>query len=98
TVYFFITGPNLPSSGGSLNNPRTAAGFVTANVKDDKTFEYKWNTESLSIDSGSYTVYAVSEPANRDELDDAQYDTVSINFRKPFITVDISPNNIAAGD
>jgi len=108
-VYFFITGPNLPSSGGSLNDPREPVedgGYVSATVKDDDTFEYKWNTEAMSIDAGSYTVYAVSEKANKDDLkkankddlNDVQYDTVSINFRKPYITATISPSNVAAGD
>lgn len=97
-VYFFITGPNLPSSGGSLIDPRTSAGFVSATVKDDDTFEYKWNTESLSIDAGSYTVYAVSKAENKGNLKDVQYDTVSINFRKPYITASVKPGNVAAGD
>lgn len=98
TVYFFITGPNLPSAGGKLTEPRTAAGFVSANVRDDKSFEYKWNTNGLSIDSGSYTVYAVSQAVNKDNLDDVSYDTVSVSFRKPFITTIVTPSNIAAGD
>lgn len=100
-VYFFITGPNLPSSGGSLNDPRDpvgTGGYVSATVRDDDTFEYKWNTESMSIDAGSYTVYAVSEKVNKDNLNDVQYDTVSINFRKPYITATITPSNVAAGD
>ena len=97
-VFFFITGPNLPASGGRLTNPREAAGFVSATVKDDNTFEYKWFTESLSIDSGAYTVYAVSAPNNKDNLANVQYDTVSVDFRKPYITAEIKPSNVAAGD
>lgn len=98
TVYFFITGPNLPSGGGKLTDPRAAAGFVSANVKDDNSFEYKWHTDNLAIDSGAYTVYAVSEPVNKDHLADVQYDTVSINFRKPYITAQVIPSNVATGD
>lgn len=98
TVYFFITGPNLPSAGGKLTEPRSPAGFVSATVKEDNTFEYKWDTNNLAIDAGSYTIYAVSEAKNKDNLADASYDTVSVSFRKPFITVSITPSNIAAGD
>lgn len=103
TVYLFMTGPNLPSGGGKLDDPRESvtdgnpATFRTADVRDDKTWEYKWQTSMLSVDSGTYTVYAVSEPRNRDNLADAQYDTLSVTLRKPFITASIDRSVIAAG-
>jgi PGF-CTERM protein len=104
TVYFFMTGPNLPSSGGRLDAPQVAvvdgnpSSFTSTNVKDDKTYEYKWNTASLAIDSGSYSVYAVSEPRNKNSLADAQYAIVSVNLRKPFVSATVAPNTCAAGD
>ncbi len=104
TTYFFITGANLPSSGGKISDPRVAvtngdgSTFAKADVREDDSFEYKWRTESIGIDSGTYTVYAVSEPKNRDNLQDAAYATTSVIIRKPYLTAEVSPNILARGD
>ncbi len=90
-TYMFITGPNLPTAGGKLTDPRSpvvdglASSFTIADVQDDNTWEYKWQTANLNIDAGTYTVYAVATPNNRDNLGNTQYGTVSI-IRKPFIS------------
>ena len=103
TTYFFITGPNLPSSGGQLNDPRKSVvnndvnTFASAEVLSDNSWEYKWQTQDVNIDSGSYTIYAVSKPTNKDNLGDAQYSSVSVTLRKPIITVSV-PSLVAAGD
>jgi len=104
TVYLFITGPNLPYQGGKLTDPRTAvvngnvATFTTADVLDDNTWEYKWQTANLNIDAGTYTLYAVATPSDKDNLADTQYATVSIIIRKPFVTAVASQSTIAQGD
>jgi len=104
TVYLFITGPNLPSQGGKLTDPRTgvvngnAATFTTADVLDDNTWEYKWQTANLNIDAGTYTIYAVATPSDKNNLADTQYATVSIIIRKPFVTAVASQSTIAQGD
>ena len=111
TVYLFITGPNLPSQGGKLTEPRTgvvngnAGTFTTADVLDDNTWEYKWQTANLNIDAGTYTVYAVAtpsdksyNPSDKNNLADTQYATVSIIIRKPFVTAVASQSTIAQGD
>ena len=104
TVYLFITGPNLPSQGGKLTEPRTgvvngnAGTFTTADVLDDNTWEYKWQTANLNIDAGTYTVYAVATPSDKNNLADTQYATVSIIIRKPFVTAVASQSTIAQGD
>jgi PGF-CTERM protein len=104
TTYFFITGANLPSAGGKLSDPRVAVSngdgstFAKADVREDDSFEYKWRTESIGIDSGTYTVYAVSEPKNRDNLQDAAYATTSVIIRKPYLTAEVSPKILARGD
>lgn len=104
TIYFFATGPNLKSAGVQLDDPSKAvvdgdaSTFKKATVKDDNSFELKWDTSSFGVDAGSYTIYAVSEPRNKDNLGDVSYDTVSVSFRKPYITAQIKPANVAAGD
>lgn len=103
TVFLFLTGPNLPGAGGKLTDPRVAvvnndgSTFATADVESDNSYTYKWATNGLSIDSGSYTVYAVSSPKNRDNLNDAQYATISITLKKPYISASM-PGIVAAGD
>ena len=102
-TYFFITGPNLPSNGGQLNNPRQSVvngdpnTFVSTDVASDYTWSYKWQSENLAIDSGSYTVYAVSSPNDKGNLGSAQYASASITIRKPIISASM-PSLVAAGD
>ena len=104
TVYLFVTGPNLPSQGGKLTEPAqgvvngVASSFTTTDVLDDNTFEYKWQTANLNIDAGTYTVYAVATPSDKNNLADTQYATVSIIIRKPFVTAVASQSTIAQGD
>jgi PGF-CTERM protein len=103
TVYLFMTGPNLPSSGGQMADARTAvvngdgATFAQADVLSDNTWKFDWSTDGLNVDSGSYTVYAVATPSNKDHLSDTQYASTSVTIRKPYITADM-PSMVAAGD
>lgn len=104
TVYLMITGPNLPSAGGQLNSPRnavtqgTADGSWTAvDVNSDNTWSYKWSTSNLAIDAGSYTIYAVATPDNRDNLGNTKYGTTTVTLGKPGITVNVQ-GVVAAGD
>ncbi len=104
TVYLFMTGPNLPSSGGSLSSPRTSVitgrpeTFTSVPVDPDNTWEYRWFTGNLGVDAGSYTVYVVSGPSSRSDLRDRRYSTVSISFSRPFVTAGIREATIARGD
>jgi len=104
TVYLFMTGPNLPTNGGALTAPRTAvingvpSSFTTADVLEDNTWEYKWQTANLNVDAGTYTVYAVSDASDKDHLTNSQYGTVSIIIRKPFVSATASQAVVAAGD
>ncbi len=74
TTYLFITGPDLPAAGGTLTDPHTAvvdgigSSFTRAVVEEDNTWEYMWKTANLSIDAGTYTIYAVSTPNNLNNL------------------------------
>jgi PGF-CTERM protein len=103
-TYLFITGPNLPSNGGQMTDPRKAveswnpATFQPADVLEDNTWEYKWQTANLNIDAGTYTVYAVATASDKNMLSDTQYATVSVIIRKPFISAQASQSVVAAGD
>jgi len=103
-TYLFITGPNLPDNGGMLKSPRKEvnndqpASFDQADVQDDDTYEFKWQTANLEMDAGTYTVYAVSSPRDVDHLNDAQYDTVSLVIKKPYIQATASASVVAKGD
>ncbi|PWR73663.1 PGF-CTERM sorting domain-containing protein [Methanospirillum stamsii] len=103
-TYLFITGPNLPTNGGMLKSPRKevnndqAASFDQADVQDDDNYEFKWQTANLEIDAGTYTVYAVSAPRDKSHLADAQYDTVSLVIKKPYIQATASASVVAKGD
>nr|MBP9008061.1 PGF-CTERM sorting domain-containing protein [Methanospirillum sp.] len=103
-TYLFITGPNLPNAGGMLKSPRKEvnndqpASFDQADVQDDDTYEFKWQTANLEMDAGTYTVYAVSAPRDKDHLSDAQYDTVSLVIKKPYIQATASASVVAKGD
>ena len=104
STYLFITGPNLPVNGGQLKYPRTptingqATTFDVVDVQDDNTWEMKWQTSNLEIDAGSYTIYAVSSPWNRQSMSNAQYDTVSLIIKKPYVQSTASSSVVAKGD
>ncbi|WOX58704.1 MEMAR_RS02690 family S-layer glycoprotein [Methanoculleus receptaculi] len=105
-VYLFLTGPNLNSNGVELtgnmldvvnDNP---VNFTSEVVEADDTWSYKWNTADLdrSLDSGGYTIYAVSAPKDKDHLSEAEYDTISIQLRSGFISATSSGAVVAKGD
>jgi hypothetical protein len=85
-IYLFITGPNLPENGGVLTNPQQAINTISTEnytketVKTDDTWEYKWDTSGLSLETGSYTIYAVSQMRNKSGLADVEYDTIDITI------------------
>ncbi|GAA5263196.1 MEMAR_RS02690 family S-layer glycoprotein [Methanocalculus sp. MC3] len=102
-TYFFITGPNLASKGVNLTNIQavtnnTATTFDSAAVKTDDTYEKRWDTSNVGLDAGSYTIYAVSAPRDRDNLANVQYATVSIVVKKPFVSATTSASTVAKGD
>ncbi len=104
TVYLFITGPNLDSVGDMLSNVTkkcvtgTPTTFVDVDVDSDDLWDYNWDTSDIELDTGSYTIYAVSSDKNKDDIKDGKYDTQSVLFRKPFITASTEHTSIAKGD
>ncbi|MFA6364474.1 hypothetical protein [Methanoregula sp.] len=102
TVYLFMTGPNLPATGGSLTAPHQAAAsgnpdsFTTVTTKPDKTWEYFFYTDNLNLDAGTYTVYAESQPKTADPPDSGAAD-VGMALKKPYITANMSSQNVVKG-
>jgi len=103
-TYLFIIGPNLDTGGANLDSPRVgvinnnANSFVHTNVDSDNSWEYKWGTAALSLDAGTYTIYAVSAPKDRQNLDKVTYGTVSVVIKKPFISASVQQSTVARGD
>jgi PGF-CTERM protein len=116
TTYLFIIGPNLDDDGAQLTQPREDAvscdeeTFAKADVLADNTWSYKWGTSKVPLDAGTYTIYAVSQPVNRDQtpgngdcdgeesIATTAYGTVSIIIKKPFVSATASQSTVAKGD
>jgi PGF-CTERM protein len=107
TTYMFLIGPNLPESGASLksDDPRhwtvknnESDTFTKADVNGDGSWSYKWGTATVALDGGTYTIYAVNIPKDRDHLEEATYGTVSIVLKKPFVSGSMSSSVVAQGD
>jgi hypothetical protein len=92
-VYLFLTGPNLPDNGVALHDitKRADEGFFTrVSVDGDDRWSYQWQTGSPGgrLDQGTYTVWVVNGPNDRSRLAWADYRTISVTLRKPFVIVD----------
>ena len=105
TTYLFLTGPNLASSGVSLSNVMvrvengTPMTFTCAAVEADDTWSYKWSTADLAktLDAGSYTIYAVSQPRSKDSLTGVRFATTSIGLRAPTLSARTSGATLTPG-
>lgn len=108
-TYLFIIGPNLPAIGAEIanadGNPRAhtvetgnRATFKEVDVQGDNTWSWKWGTSNIALDAGTYTVYAVSQPNSKADLEQAAYGTVSIIIKKPFVSATASQSTVAQGD
>jgi PGF-CTERM protein len=106
-TYLFIVGPNLKSVGSQIQNPdprnfavqnNIASTFKRVDVQGDNTWSWKWGTSNYALDAGTYTIYAVSQPYDKDNLANAAYGTVSIIIKKPFVSATASQSTVAKGD
>ncbi|WP_164913619.1 P-loop NTPase fold protein [Methanoculleus taiwanensis] len=111
TLYLFIIGPNLPPAGTSLENLTDPVihgnedTFTRIPVGNDQTWEYKWETSTIAkhLTGGTYTIYAVSQPYDKEQLHvDYQkrptYSTQSLVIRVPYITGSLSASAVAQGN
>ena len=97
TTYLFLTGPNLNTGGVSLSSMAPGE-FTKAAVKSDHTWEYRWDTGATGLDTGTYTVYAVSTMNDRTHLSGTQYATCSIQLKQPGLSTSTSSFAAAKGD
>ena len=106
TVYLSITSPDPYTQNRRLdqisvetidNDQNT---FVKVEVKEDKTWEYGWDTSKIAslINEGMYTIYACEGPFTRNNLENKAYGTASIILKKPFVSATASQSTVAQGD
>jgi len=92
TTYLFIIGPYLSPSGARLTNPAVAVknnesdtfDSVRTDIENNWYCEwhYLWNIAGQNL-QGTYTVFAVSEPLDKDHLTAGKYNSLSIIIRAP---------------
>ncbi len=103
-TYLFIAGGNLPVSGGRLPDPYIPVrngvpeSFITVTVLSDKTWEYLWNTAYTKLPKGRYTLYAVSDPADRMNLADTSYGQILVVIEGGEMTARADRDVIALGE
>ncbi len=102
-TYLFITGPNLPSGGGKLTDPKTEVrtgdpSTFTIASGDCETWNYTLYTGELGLDAGTYTIFAVPSPVSRNNLNSIPYQTISLTLQKPVISAKPQENEVAKGD
>jgi hypothetical protein len=104
-TYLFVTGPNLKENGSQIQtmNPsqsavenNNTATFTRIAVDSNRTWSWKWETAGHLLDAGTYTIYAVSHPNDKDHLEKTAYGTVSIIIRRPLANMTASPSAAAS--
>ena len=88
SIYLFLTGPNIPANGVSLNDITQRAdqgSFTMVNVDTDQRWSYRWNTARLQnqLDYGTYTIYVVTDPVDRSRLGGHTYSTIEVYLTRP---------------
>jgi len=90
STYLFLKGTNLNENGvklediGKISQSWDESSFTVVPVESDNTWNYSWDMSSLlnsaTFIPGEYTIYAVSEPKNFGNLDDAVFDTLVVTL------------------
>lgn len=102
-TYLFIIGPGISANGGKLTSPHQNVvsgnpdSFDRVKTKPDKTWEYTFYTSNLGLNPGPYTIYAVSQPKTKDQLDSVKSHNTSMILKKEFISAKVSPSVITKG-
>ncbi|WAC04621.1 MAG: hypothetical protein OS112_09180 [Methanoregula sp.] len=103
-TYLFITGPNLPLYGAQIQStdPRNgpvmdgnAASFQSA---AGDPYSWDWDTHTINLDPGTYTIYAASDPRDQDHLSSTTYALISVVLAEPFVTASLTHSTINPGD
>ncbi|WAC05251.1 MAG: hypothetical protein OS112_01090 [Methanoregula sp.] len=92
-VYLMITGPGIGErTGANLNNPESEvindniSSFDTViSVRNTEfgpnTWWYNWRTNSSNLPPGTYTLYALSQPKDKNHLEGVIYQAKTIELR-----------------
>ncbi|MDD5142975.1 hypothetical protein [Methanoregula sp.] len=92
TTYLFLTGPNLKVNGSQIQSAYPPAAeviegdpftFAAAAVGTDGRWTYAWDTKTTTLAPGTYTIYAVNGPHDRNHLANSSYGTTSVLLVKP---------------
>ena len=92
STYLLLTGEDLPAEGVKLEDISVTAetynsnSFTRVSVEDGWTWYYDWNTSEIlggPLKAGEYTIYAVTDPINVLDLEDAVFDNNPIIIRNP---------------
>jgi|GEM_PF-3322473 len=105
-IYLFLTGPHLNPYGVKLDNfaintiSDNKGTFTEVKVETDNTWNYEWDTSKVLDlrESGTYMIYAVAEPKNKEDLTPDNYATALITIKNPFISATMSRSIVARGD
>jgi hypothetical protein len=99
-TYIFISGPGLAANGAQINNPDpahsplengNAATFQQAAVGSDHKWSWTWDTDNYVLEEGTYTLYVVPKPNDKDHLSEVAYGTTRINIKNSAGSVTASP-------
>jgi hypothetical protein len=87
TVYLFLTGPNLPVNGVTLEDLTLRADqgdFTTISV-ENQHWSYQWDTSLIkpALEPGTYTIYETPQPVDLANLG-SDYQTVEIYLKNPY--------------
>ncbi|MHB8164195.1 MAG: MEMAR_RS02690 family S-layer glycoprotein, partial [Methanoregula sp.] len=105
-IYLFLTGPHLNPFGVKLDNFAISAisdnkgTFTEVIVGPDNTWNYEWDTSKVQDlrETGTYTIYVITESKNKEDLSPENYKTTSITIKNSFISATMSHNKVARGD
>jgi hypothetical protein len=107
TTYLFLTGPGLMEAGSQIDNNNleiapvangVVSTFRTVSVGADNQWSWTWDTRKVPLSTGTYTVYAVSTPRDKNHLETAIYDSVAINFTEPALSASAKPAYAGEGE
>ena len=96
TTSLFLFGPYLDDRGVMLSNTsrKASEGYVdNATVGSDRVWKFSWDTSAAPVvlTEGSYVVYAVTKPADKNTLLGKTYLTVILEFRGRLVPATTPP-------
>ena len=99
-TYLFFTGPGLNAAGSQIEstdprispvNERNVTTFRAVSVGTDNQWSWTWDTHGVPLNTGTYTIYAVSTPRDKTHLGSAVYDSVAVNITEPLLSAAARP-------